>query len=168
MCDFLPRGGTCYILLDYILSGWDFFHFTGTGTVRWRAEGAGLGSQSELSPELMSPSRIRRRRRRSWLAKKRFFYLCLCPHNYWGGGEWRRIGRVGLRGAVPHQSPSTQLKYALQVCFSRRKLFKEVRSPPSIYSFYYKNSLMRALRQNCHLTIDLTGYIPAGAITLSI
>ena len=47
MCDFLPRGGTCYILLDYILLGWDFFHFTGTGTVRWRAEGAALGSQSE-------------------------------------------------------------------------------------------------------------------------
>ena len=71
MCDFLPRGGTCYILLDYIiLPGWDFFRFTGTGTVRWRAEGAGLGSQSELSPELMSPPRKRRRRRRSWLAKR--------------------------------------------------------------------------------------------------
>ena len=139
MCDFLPRGGTCYILLDYILSGWDFFHFTGTGTVRWRAEGAALGSQSELSPELMSPSRIRRRRRRSWLAKKRFFYLCLCPLNYWG--EWAG-GRGGLRGAVPHQSPSTQraLNYALQVCFSRRKLFKEVRSPPSIYPSHFLRS----------------------------
>ena len=43
---------------------------TGTGTVRWRAEGAALGSQSELSPELMSPPRKRRRRRRSWLAKR--------------------------------------------------------------------------------------------------
>ena len=43
---------------------------TGTGTVRWRAEGAGLGSQSELSPELMSPPRTRRRRRRFWLAKR--------------------------------------------------------------------------------------------------
>jgi len=34
-----------------------------------------------------------------------------------------------------HQSPTTQLNYALQVCISRRKLFKEVRSPPSIYKF---------------------------------
>ena len=33
------------------------FLITSTGTVRWRAEGAALGSQSELSPELMSPPR---------------------------------------------------------------------------------------------------------------
>jgi len=103
-------GGTCYILLDYILSGWDFFHFTGTGTVRWRAEGAALGSQSELSPELMSPSRIRRRRRRSWLAKKRFFYLCLCPHNYWGGGveeDW--AGRAARGCPTPEPFHTTKI-----------------------------------------------------------
>ena len=46
------------------------FLITGTGTVRWRAEGAGLGSQRELSPEIMSPPRTRRRRRRSWLGKR--------------------------------------------------------------------------------------------------
>ena len=77
MCNILPRGGTCYILLDHILSGWDFFHFTatgtgtGTGTVRWRAEGAGLGSQSELSPpELMSPATTHTTPKAPLLARK--------------------------------------------------------------------------------------------------
>ena len=59
------------------------------------------------------------------------------------GGVGGAAGGGGLRGAVvPHQSPSTQraLNYALQVCFSRRKLFKEVRSPPSIYQYLQSNS----------------------------
>ena len=108
---------------------------TGTGTVRWRAEGASLGSQSELSPELMSPSRIRRRRRRSWLAKKRFFYLCPCPPQL-GGGRSGRAGGGGLRGAVlwSHtrallHNQTMHYRYA----FHAESLLGEVRSPPSIY-----------------------------------
>ena len=70
-----------------------------------------------------------------WRNSGFFYFYVLAPHNCGGGGEDLAGGR-GLRGAVvPHQSPSIQIKYALQVCFSHRKLFKEVRSPPSIYIF---------------------------------
>ena len=41
---------------------------------------------------------------------------------------------------VPHQGSSTQLNYALHVCFSHRQLFKEVRSPPSIYPSHFLRS----------------------------
>ena len=60
------------VITDLVITGCvsHFDYRYGTGTVRWRAEGAALGSQSELSPELMSPPRKRRRRRRSWLAKR--------------------------------------------------------------------------------------------------
>ena len=86
-----------------------------------------------------------RRKRRSWLAKRAEpgthvpithtapkapllarkkasdFFICVFAPTTIGG-----TGRVGggLRGAVPHQSPSTQLNYALQVCFSRLKLIR--------------------------------------------
>ena len=76
--------------------------------------------------------------------KDGIFYFCVLAHHNWGGGAGRGGvgGWVGAARVWSHtrQSPSTQLKYALHVCFSRRKLFKEVRSPPSIYPSHFLRS----------------------------
>ena len=110
--------------------------------------------RSQLAAEPGTPGLPqRRRRRRSWLTKKQFFYLCLCPHNYLGGGEWRRIGRVGLRGAVPHQSPSTQLKYATTGMLFTPKAFQG--SEKSTVDLFLKNFLKTFTNQIFITTVAL-------------
>jgi len=87
---------------------------TGTGTVRWRAEGAALGSQSELGPELMSPSRIRRRRRHRMAAlgsQKSDFFICVfAPTTIGGGGveeDW--AGRAARGCPTPEPFHTTKI-----------------------------------------------------------
>ena len=77
---------------------------TGTGTVRWRAEGAALGSQSELSPELMSPSRIRRLRK-----KAIFLFVSLPPQLLGGVGGW--AGGGAARGC-----PTPEPFHTTKIC----------------------------------------------------
>ena len=65
------------------------FLITGTGTVRWRADGAALGSQSEPSTSYHIPV---------YIATEFFIFVSL-PTTTGGGGSGR-AGGGGLRGAV--------------------------------------------------------------------
>ena len=97
-----------------------FFSFVrllyGTGWLgphqQYGAEGAALGSQSEPST--------------SYHIATEFFIFVSLPTTTGGGGSGRAGGGGAARGCavVPHQSPTTQPNYALQVCFSRRKLIR--------------------------------------------
>ena len=126
MCDFLPPGElVTFFLITFCQDG---IFFICTPAVRY-----GLAR---------TPPAVRRRRRRSWLAKRAehfisytgrnpiysygIFYFCVLAHHNWGGGEWAGGWGGAARGCavVPHQSPTTQPNYALQVCFSRRKLIR--------------------------------------------